>query len=359
MAIKKVFRAIGLMSGTSSDGIDVAYLESNGLSLSLLGGWATYPYTKSFRKQLRRINSDRSNQSGIEKELTELHYRAVQEFLNSKKLNPEEIDLIGFHGHTIEHNPEKSRSVQIGDGELLAQKLNITVFNNFRSNDIRHGGQGAPLAPIFHSKLAAQFERPLAVLNIGGVANVTWIGGHEEELWAFDTGPGNALIDDWVMQHGAGEYDVDGAIAARGSINFEALEGLLNHEYFNQNPPKSLDRNEFFMGLREDFSLEDGAATLGRFTAETVRLSQMHFPRPVTRWIVCGGGQHNKFILSQLRNNLDQPVLVADDVGWHGDAIEAQAFAYLAIRSSLGLPISFPNTTGVSTPLTGGVRHDP
>ncbi|MCS5599305.1 MAG: anhydro-N-acetylmuramic acid kinase, partial [Rhodospirillales bacterium] len=158
MAIKKVFRAIGLMSGTSSDGIDVAYLESDGLSLSLLGGWATYPYTKSFKKQLRRINSDRSNQNGIERDLTELHYRAVQDFLNSKKLNPEEIDLIGFHGHTIEHNPEESRSVQIGDGELLAQKLNITVFNNFRSNDIRHGGQGAPLAPIFHSKLAAQFE---------------------------------------------------------------------------------------------------------------------------------------------------------------------------------------------------------
>ena len=359
MPKNKVFKAIGLMSGTSLDGIDVAYLESNGLSLSLLGGWATYPYSKCFRKQLRRINSDRSNQNEIEMELTELHYRAVQEFLKSKKLNPEEIDLIGFHGHTIEHNPIKSRSVQIGDGELLAQKLNITVINNFRSNDIQHGGQGAPLAPIFHSELAVQFERPFAILNIGGVANVTWIGGHEEELWAFDTGPGNALIDDWVMQHGAGEYDVDGAIAAKGSINFKALEGLLNHEYFNQKPPKSLDRNEFIMCLREGFSLEDGAATLSRFTTETVRLSQMHFPRPVTRWIVCGGGRHNKFILSQLRNNLDQPVLVADDVGWHGDAIEAQAFAYLAIRSSLGLPISFPNTTGVSTPLTGGVRHDP
>ena len=167
------------------------------------------------------------------------------------------------------------------------------------------------------------------------------------------------MIDDWILQHGLGEYDVDGAIAARGSTNLSVLNTFLKHPYFKRKPPKSLDRNEFSLQLAEQCNLEDGAATLSSFAVETIKQSQVYFPTPVKQWIVCGGGRHNHFLLSQLREVLDQPVFDADDLGWQGDAVEAQAFAYLAIRSSLGLPITFPNTTGVKAPITGGVRHNP
>ena len=359
MATQQPLRAIGLMSGTSADGIDVAYLESDGFAISLLGNWANYSYSSEFRERLKRIPSSSINYKEVEQDLTLLHVRAVEEFLDNNKLSTEKIDLVGFHGHTIEHDPGNSVSRQIGDGKLLASKLNITVFNDFRTNDIYHGGQGAPLTPIFHARLAENLEKPLAVLNIGGVANVTWIGDGEENLLAFDSGPGNAMIDDWIIQHGWGEYDVDGTVAARGSTNLNVLKILLEHPYFRRKPPKSLDRNEFSLQLVADCSLEDGAATLSSFTVETVKQSQIHFPRPVKYWIICGGGRHNNFIFSQLREVLDEPVFNADDIRWQGDAIEAQAFAYLGIRSSLGLPISFPNTTGVTAPVTGGLRNDP
>lgn len=359
MALQETLRAIGLMSGTSGDGIDVAYIESNGSIISCLGNWGSYPYSDDFRKQLKVVNASSANYQEIENRLTLLHYHAVQDFLNANSLNANEVDLVGFHGHTIYHNPTKSISIQIGNGKHLAELLNITVFHDFRTNDILHGGQGAPLTPIFHSKLAEKFEKPVVVLNLGGVANVTWIGEGNEDLLAFDTGPGNAMLDDWIFQHDAGAYDVDGNIAASGSANQNVLKELLNHSYFERDPPKSLDRNEFSLRLLKNCSLEEGAATLSAFSVETVKLSQTYFPRPVKSWIVCGGGRHNDYILSELRERLEQPVLTAEDIEWQGDAIEAQAFAYLAIRSRFGLPISFPNTTGVKIPLTGGKRADP
>ena len=359
MALLENLRAIGLMSGTSGDGIDVAYIESNGSTISYLGNWGTYPYSDDFRKQLKVTKTTSANYYEIENKLTLLHSHAVQDFLNSNNLNANEIDLVGFHGHTIHHNPSKSISIQIGDGKHLAELLNITVFYDFRSNDILHGGQGAPLTPIFHSKLAETLEKPVAVLNLGGVANITWIGEGNEDLLAFDSGPGNAMIDDWIFQHDAGVFDAGGQIAASGSANQNVLKELLKHSYFERLPPKSLDRNEFSLRLLKNCNLEDGAATLSAFSVETVKLSQTYFPRPEKSWIVCGGGRHNNYILSKLRDRLKQPVVNAEEIKWRGDAIEAQAFAYLAIRSSLGLPISFPNTTGVKTPLTGGKRADP
>ena len=359
MALQETLRAIGLMSGTSGDGIDVAYIESNGSTISYLGNWGTYPYSDEFRKRLKVIKIASANYHEIEHRLTLLHYHAVLNFLDVNGLKANDIDLVGFHGHTIHHNPRKSISIQIGDGKHLAELLNITVFHDFRSNDILHGGQGAPLTPIFHAKLAEKFEKPIVVLNLGGVANITWIGEGDENLLAFDTGPGNAMLDDWIFQHNAGVYDVGGQVAASGSVNQNVLKELLKHSYFERNPPKSLDRNEFSLRLLKNCSLEDGAATLSAFTVEAVKLTQTYFPRSVKSWIVCGGGRHNDYILSKLRDRLEQPVLNAEDIEWQGDAIEAQAFAYLAVRSNLGLPISFPNTTGVKTPLTGGKREDP
>ena len=190
MTGKKIYRAVGLMSGTSADGIDVAYLESDGFTISAFGGWATHPYPSEFRARLRNLILGSENQSAVEEELTLLHWSTVRDFLKQEKLNADEIDLIGFHGHTIEHDPVQSSTVQIGDGALLARKLNIPVVNDFRSNDLKHGGQGAPLTPIFHAVLAAQLEKPIAILNIGGVANVTWLGTGDDDILAFDTGPG-------------------------------------------------------------------------------------------------------------------------------------------------------------------------
>ena len=359
MVLKKSLRAIGLMSGTSGDGIDVAYIESDGSTITCLGDSRAYPYSDDFRKQLNVNKVTSANYHQVEKILTLLHYDAVQDFLRVNKLDALEIDLVGFHGHTIQHNPDKLISIQIGDGKLLAEMLKITVFHDFRSNDIMHGGQGAPLTPIFHATLAEKHKKPLVVLNLGGVANITWIGDEDEDLLAFDTGPGNAMIDDWIFQHDAGVCDLGGRIAASGSVDQKILRQLLQHSYFGRKPPKSLDRNEFSLELLKNCSLEDGAATLSMFTIETVKLSQTYFPRPAKSWVVCGGGRHNSYILSHLRDHLEQQVFSAEDINWQGDAIEAQAFAYLAIRSSLGLPISFPNTTGVKIPLTGGKREHP
>ena len=341
------------------DGIDIAYLESDGVTVSSYGGCATHGYANDVRNRLRRLISGFGNRDALEEELTLIHWIAVRDFLKRENLNTNEIDLVGFHGHTIDHDPEKARTVQIGDGALLAHKLNIPVVNDFRSNDIRHGGQGAPLVPAFHAVLTAELEKPIAVLNIGGVANVTWVGAGDGNLLAFDTGPGNSLIDDWISRHGVGEYDISGRIAAKGSLNGAVLEQFLDHPYFKRKPPKSLDRNEFSLDLMNNNGLENGAATLNAFTVESIKISQTYFPSPVNRWIICGGGRHNRFMVSQLRDLLEQPVINADELGWQGDAIEAQAFAYLAIRSNLGLPISFPNTTGVKIPLTGGVYHVP
>jgi anhydro-N-acetylmuramic acid kinase len=263
------------------------------------------------------------------------------------------VHCIGFHGHTILHRPETGRTWQIGDSALLARETGIDVVGDLRQADVAAGGQGAPLAPAYHGALAVPLEKPLAVVNIGGVANVTWIG-RDGALLAFDTGPGNALIDDWVRRHTGAAADFDGRLAKNGSVDETVLAALLKHDYFNRPPPKSLDRDDFDAAPVAALSPADGAATLTAFTAAAVAQAKAVFPEPVVRWLICGGGRHNPALMAALAGRLGAPVAPIEQAGRDGDALEAQAFGYLAVRSLRGLPLSWPTTTGVPAPAPGG-----
>lgn len=347
----RMWRAIGLMSGTSLDGIDVAMIETDGCDRVLPGAALTFPYPPEFRERLWSVLGGVGQVEDVEEELTRLHAEAVKNFLRQYPGNAAEV--VGFHGHTILHRPAEGRTRQIGDGALLAVRLGLDVVADFRSADVAAGGEGAPLAPLYHAALAAALPKPIAVLNIGGVANVTWIGGPGEIL-AFDTGPGNALVDDWVRQHTGEAADFDGALARGGAVSAAHVENFLATPYFDQLPPKSLDRDDFRGALPTGLSLEDGAATLTEMTAAAVAAAARHFPAPVVQWLVTGGGRHNPALMEALGRRLGVAVRTVEAVGWHGDALEAQAFAYLAVRSALGLPLSLPSTTGVPRPTCGG-----
>ncbi|MBV8535458.1 MAG: anhydro-N-acetylmuramic acid kinase [Alphaproteobacteria bacterium] len=360
---KRLWRAIGMMSGTSLDGVDAALVETDGEGRMRAGAALTIPYEKSLRERLRRALGGRHPVKAIERSLTLAHAEAVAAVLKQGGSTAADIDLIGFHGQTIVHRPEDKVTWQIGDAALLAARTRIDVVADFRSADVAAGGQGAPFVPVFHRALAVPLERPLAVLNIGGVANVTWIGplgigtsgNNGNDLLAFDTGPGNALLDDWMLAHTGQARDENGACSARGTVDRAVLERLLGHEYFARRPPKSLDRNAFDPAPVEKLSTENGAATLVRFTAESAALARRHFPQPARQWIVTGGGRRNPSLMAALREVMDgAPIRAAEEVGWDGDALEAQAFAYLAVRSRRALPLSFPTTTGVREPMQGG-----
>lgn len=347
--------ALGLMSGTSLDGVDAALVRTDGIRVLEFGPFRTAPYDAAFRERLRASLGGKGDVAGVERDLTEIHAAAVKALL--REAGREKADVIGFHGHTILHAPEARRTWQIGDGALLARQTGIDVVHDFRSADVAAGGEGAPLAPVYHAALAAELERPLAVLNIGGVANVTWIDGPSSapNLIAFDTGPGNALVDDWVRRHHGRLYDMDGALAASGRVDAGALARLLDHDYFGRRPPKSLDRDTFSTAHVAGLSAADGAATLTAFTAQAVARAVMHFPAPPRRWLVTGGGRHNKTLMEALAASLSGTVEPVEAARWNGDGLEAQAFAYLAVRSLRGLPLSFPGTTGVERPMAGGV----
>ena len=352
----KIWRAIGLMSGTSLDGVDAALIETDGEACVCCGPSLTLPYTAKLRERLRRSLGGRTPVKAVERDMTALHAEAVDGLLARAGLKPGAIDVVGFHGQTIVHRPADGVTWQLGDAAALSARLGIDVVADFRSADVAAGGEGAPLVPVFHRALSESLARPLAVLNIGGVANVTWIGANGE-LLAFDTGPGNALIDDWMLTHTGKPIDSDGASAARGRADEKALAQLMAHAYFARRPPKSLDRNAFDPAPVEKLSTEDGAATLTAFTARAAAAAARHFPAPVTAWILTGGGRRNPVLLQAFRAALpDVAVRPAEEVGWDGDALEAQAFGYLAVRSRRGLPLSFPTTTGVDRPTTGG-RH--
>ena len=352
---KQRYRAIGLMSGTSLDGIDVAFIESDGASEVATGPWLTMPYDHALREALRGALGGKGPVAEVERALTEAHAAAVKRLVERHEIA--EVELIGFHGHTILHDPAQRRTWQIGDGALLARLTGIDVVCDFRSADVAAGGEGAPFAPIFHAALGAGLERPLAVVNIGGVANVTWIGEGEGALLAFDTGPGNAPIDDWVRVKTGAAADYDGALAAAGKVDEGQVARFLQHPYFARRPPKSLDRDDFASFTLGALSTEDGAATLTAISAAAIAQSFGYFPVPPRRVLVTGGGRHNPVLMQMLAARLGRPVAPVEAVGWEGDAIEAQAFAYLALRSRAGLPLSFPGTTGVSKPMTGGVLH--
>ena len=292
-------------------------------------------------------------------------------------MSPGDIAYLGFPGQTILHRPGARCTWQIGDGAALARATGIAVVNDFRSADVAAGGQGAPFAPLYHVALARRFDKPVAVLNVGGVANVTYIGAGDE-LLAFDTGPGNAPIDDWAHRHTGEPIDRGGALAQKGSVDEAALSAMLDHPYFERQPPKSLDRLDFSFEKVVHLSAEDGAATLIAFTAASIVRAREHFPDTVKRWIVCGGGRHNPVLMGELRRRLQAPVhrrsaqslphgrredeediMTAEEAGWRGDFLEAEAFGYLAVRSVKGLPLSLATTTGVPRPMPGGRLHRP
>lgn len=349
-------RALGLMSGTSLDGIDIALIETDGHQRVKAGPALTIPYPADFRERLRGVLGGIGPIGDVEAELTRLHAAAVAGF-RARHPGPA-IDLIGFHGHTILHRPAEQRTWQIGDGALLARLVGIDVVGDFRLADVAAGGEGAPLAPLYHAALAASLAKPLAVLNIGGVANVTWIGetGSSEggEVVAFDTGPGNALIDDWVHRHTGAAADFDGALARAGHASQGHVARFLDHPFFARLPPKSLDRDDFRDAAPDGLSPADGAASLTEMTAAAVAASLRHLPVAPRQWLVCGGGRHNPALMEALARQLAAPVRPVEAVGWDGDALEAQAFAYLAVRSVLGLPLSLPTTTGAPRPIRGG-----
>ena len=365
--------AIGLMSGTSQDGVDVALIDTDGERIAQFGATACRPYSKAERTLLRRATAAAANLTErtarpaivakAEQLVNDAHAEAVATFLGANDLQSGSVAAIGFHGQTLLHRPERGLTVQIGDGAALAARLGIPVVYDFRAADVAAGGQGAPLAPVYHRALVRRLglPPPIAVLNIGGVANVTYIDG--ETLIACDTGPGNALLDDFLRLRTGRPLDTDGRKAAAGTVDEATIARLLQHPYFALLPPKSLDRNDFrdFVGDRLDgVGVEDGAATLTALTAAAVARIVPHLPRRPETWIVAGGGARNPTLMRMLAERL-KPARIesAHEAGWSINSLEAQAFAYLAVRSLRGLPITFPGTTGAPRPMTGGVLARP
>jgi anhydro-N-acetylmuramic acid kinase len=364
--------AIGLMSGTSYDGVDVALIETDGEEIGRLGPTGYRPYSDQERDLVRRAIAAATHLGNrterpkiltqVEELVTDMHAEAVEAFLAANAMAPSAVGVVGFHGQTVLHRPDRGLTVQLGNGQALAARLGIPVVYDFRAADVAAGGQGAPVVPVFHRALVRLLKRPhpIAVLNLGGVANITFIDG-DADLIAFDTGPGNALIDDFVRLRTGQPQDDDGRAAAAGQVDEEAVARVLKHPFFARRPPKSLDRNAFRHSVMEearlaDKSTQDGVATLTAITAAAVAHATKVLPRAPAGWLVAGGGTRNPTLMRMLAQRL-APVGIetVGAVGWSADALEAQAFAFLAVRALKGLPLTFPTTTGVPRPLTGGV----
>ncbi|WP_316862743.1 anhydro-N-acetylmuramic acid kinase [uncultured Cohaesibacter sp.] len=368
--------AVGLMSGTSCDGVDAALIETDGKGFVRPLAFVFRPYGAEEQALIKRgfedgrSMTDRNARPGslaqAEAMITGAHIEAVNALLALEEVGGRKPDLIGFHGQTVWHDPGKGVTVQIGDGQALANACGCPVVYDFRAADVAAGGQGAPLVPIYHKALTASsaipLNYPLAVVNIGGVANITWIDA-DGGLTAFDSGPGNALVNDWIHQKTGEAMDKDGVFAASGQVDFLALLGLMGNGYFRQAAPKSLDRNAFDLAPVQQLSLEDGAATLTAFTVETICLGLEHMENAsgaaAQMVVVCGGGCNNPFMMAQLQDALEMPVMMSSMLGWNSDALEAEAFAYLAVRAQKDLPITFPNTTGVGKDMSGGLLVRP
>ena len=365
-------RVLGFMSGTSLDAVDMAVIETNGETVAAFGPAGEAPLPEALRARvLEAVAAGRGWTRGtpepdlfaeLEDAVADLHYEAADAFLQAHGLAWRDLDLIGFHGQTVLHEqPEPGRSDplgrtrQLGDGARLARRAGVPVAWDFRSADVAAGGHGAPLAPVYHAALLARagLPPPSAVLNLGGVANLT-LTDAAGALTALDTGPGNGLLDLWAERHGRGRYDADGALARAGRVDEAVLAALMAHPWFTRPAPKSLDRYDFGLEPVAHLSAPDGAATLTAFTAEAVALALR-----AARWggaavIVAGGGRRNGALLSELSLRTRRPMLTAEAVGWRGDAVEAELFAFLAARTLRGLPVSFPGTTGAPAPMAGG-----
>ncbi len=365
-------KAIGLMSGTSMDGIDVALIETDGEAIHSAGPACAFPYSAAERHLLHeamvfaRGVKARDDRSGVlalaESMLTSRHAESVKAFAETNGIALSSIGVVGFHGQTVIHRPEQRLTVQLGDGAGLAAELGVPVVYDFRAADVEMGGQGAPLVPIFHRALAlhAGLPLPAAFINIGGISNITFVPeGPAEGLIAFDAGPGNCLIDDWALRHIGEPLDRDAHLALSGHVNREALGTLIAHPYFKAPAPKSLDRGTFTLDTIEGLSPEDGAATLTAFTVAGIAAAARLLPAQPQIWIVAGGGAHNPHIFEGLRRVLGAETLMADAAGFSADSMEAQAFAYLAVRRLKELPSTFAGTTGVSGPVVAGMVAHP
>lgn len=368
MTTKTQLTAIGLMSGTSLDGIDVALVRTDGDTVEHLGPTYFEAYTPAQTMRLRGLLEMAQQQgralmgspvvSAIEQDFTRAHARAVVALLEQEGIGSSEVDVVGFHGQTILHRPDERWTWQIGDGGLLAHEIGIAVVNDFRSADVAAGGQGAPLVPLYHQALLRTLDPPeddwpIAILNIGGVANVTFIG-KDGTVAACDTGPGNALINDWLQRRTGALLDAGGKVAASGTVHQDRIKRAMEHDYFSRPYPKSLDRNDFVLDMLEGLSIEDGAATITALTVASVAACRDILPETPGRWLVCGGGRKNPVIMEGLQRTLQVPVDPVESVGWRGDFLESEAFAFLAVRSMRGMPLSTPTTTGVPEPMTGG-----
>jgi anhydro-N-acetylmuramic acid kinase len=363
--------ALGLMSGTSLDGVDVALIETDGRRIKALGPSGYRPYTDKERGLLRQALAEavhlprRDARPGVladaEHAVTIAHAEAVAAFRAQHRITCEDIDIVGFHGQTVLHRPEKRLTVQIGDGGALAKAIHIPVMHDFRAADVAAGGQGAPFVPVYHRALAQSLERegPIVVVNIGGVSNITYIDGNDT-LIACDTGPGNALLDDFMFRVMHQPFDTEGRLAAQGRVDEAWIRRALDMPFFRLKPPKSLDRNDFSSLRLGEVKPEDGAATLTALTAAAIAKIVPLLPKAPNSWIVAGGGARNLTMMRMLRERLAPArVDAADALGWSTDAIEAQAFGFLAARGMKGLPLSYPTTTGVPLPMTGGVIARP
>ena len=372
-ATMTVLTAIGLMSGTSMDGIDLAMLRTDGDHAVERGPSFFVPYEASFRRRIEAGLEDaksiavRAERPGdlaaLERDITGRHADAIDGFLRNFRLDREMIDVVGFHGQTVLHRPQQALTVQLGDGDWLARLTGMQVVYDMRANDMIFGGQGAPLVPAYHAALARRLpaeraERlPIAFVNIGGISNITFVPASGDPI-AFDSGPGNALIDQWVAREGGVPFDADGAIASEGAAVGAVVERYLANPFFGKAGPKSLDRNDFTLAEADGLDLADGARTLAAVSAEAILRACDHLPEKPKLWIVCGGGRRNPHIMADMQALAGKDgadVIAAEDVGFNGDSMEAEAWAYLAVRSLKGLPLTFPTTTGCREPATGGV----
>ena len=373
----KLYTAIGLMSGTSMDGVDASLIRSNGIDefTNILDKY--YEYDDNLHqglidlRNLILVDEDLRKYSNrlseLEREITIFHSKVVNEI--SLKYN-DEIDFIGFHGQTIFHNPEKKITKQLGEGNLLSQLVNKRVIYDFRQKDLKNNGQGAPLTPIFHHLLSQninkkyKIEFPVCFINIGGISNITKISKKnevvEENLEAFDLGPGNCLIDEWIRKNSNKNFDLGGSIAKSGKINQLILNQIIDN-FKIESYEKSLDIKDFDISFARGLSLEDGCATITNFTAyliaKGIEYSNLNGTKPI-KYLICGGGRKNSFLIQNIKdylsNNKNISLDTIDKYSYDGDYVESQAFGYLAIRSFLNLPISFPKTTGCKTPTVGG-----
>ncbi|MFH1804018.1 MAG: anhydro-N-acetylmuramic acid kinase [Pseudomonadota bacterium] len=363
MPRKQWIRAIGLMSGTSLDGVDAALIETDGVDVRRTTHSVFVPYAPELRERMRACFGNRSatnSEHVVADDLTDIHVDAVNMLLARAGVLAADIGVIGFHGQTVFHEPASEITRQIGTPERLAEKTGIPVVADFRLADVAAGGEGAPLVPVYHAALMknAQMDMPVAILNIGGVSNVTWIGA-DDALLAFDCGPGNARIDDWMLRHTGTPVDLNGTTAFSGRADPIIAVKFLDDPYFDRVPPKSLDRDD--MAARLDglvagagLNVADGAATLAQCTVAAIVAGVNHLPVAPKIWFVCGGGRHNLYVMHHLQQRLGVPVKSVDELGWDGDAVEAECFGYLAVRHLAGLPLSFPGTTGVVAPCPGG-----